>query len=211
MILNFAFFIIQSFCWFLFRDGFPEERISAILHQMELSQKHQHGQFGLGVTFVSCFLFFFTLKTIYIINILILLTIIRKYSFYKVKLLKSIKLRIKPSNNNVTSMLCTGYHAYLATRSGPGSEFGVFDVHQSSETKLERWFGILAKEVSRILCGKSMHRRFRIFLRHKWKTLFRQNCFTCLVGYVSYGRFFCQPDNDIFGFSAITFFLDRFS
>lgn len=33
------------------KDGFPGERISAILHQMELSQKHQHGQFGLGVTF----------------------------------------------------------------------------------------------------------------------------------------------------------------
>ena len=36
-----------------FRNGFPEDNISAVLHQIELSQKHQSGNFGLNLISVS--------------------------------------------------------------------------------------------------------------------------------------------------------------
>ena len=35
------------------RTGFEEERIEAILHMIELSQKHQTTSFGLGIASVS--------------------------------------------------------------------------------------------------------------------------------------------------------------
>ena len=44
---------------FFTRTGFEPERIEAILHKIELSQKHQTTQFGLGLIAVSIFLLVF--------------------------------------------------------------------------------------------------------------------------------------------------------
>ena len=38
-----------TFC----REGFEQSRIDALLHKIELSQKHQTDNFGLGIAFVS--------------------------------------------------------------------------------------------------------------------------------------------------------------
>jgi Zn-dependent M16 (insulinase) family peptidase len=36
-----------------FRDGFEEQEIESVLHQVELNRKHQQERFGLGMAVVS--------------------------------------------------------------------------------------------------------------------------------------------------------------
>ena len=42
-----------SLVFFVHRAGFEEERIDAILHRIEISQKHQSSNFGLNLIAVS--------------------------------------------------------------------------------------------------------------------------------------------------------------
>ena len=43
----------MTFKFVFLREGFEDERIESILHRVELSQKHQTSNFGLGVISVS--------------------------------------------------------------------------------------------------------------------------------------------------------------
>ena len=52
---------MQSFSY-CFSDGFQEERVQAILHQMELAMKHQTSNFGLHLISVSVALLSYILQ-----------------------------------------------------------------------------------------------------------------------------------------------------
>ncbi len=45
--------MVDSVILGLYREGFHEDRVRSVLHQVELSVKHQSSSFGLGLITVS--------------------------------------------------------------------------------------------------------------------------------------------------------------